>query len=89
MKYTEVRPEFIARYKELSGTQKQAIDNTIDELVTSADQPKGSHHLQREPYQCSWSHRATMTLRIVYRVHGNKLVLLSCGSHKQAYSQKL
>jgi mRNA-degrading endonuclease YafQ of YafQ-DinJ toxin-antitoxin module len=77
--------EFVAKFKELGYGNRALVKDSINVIVSSEDPAALAHHLERQSYSCSWSHRVRANLIIVFRISKKTLIFLSTGTHSQAY----
>jgi hypothetical protein len=80
VRYTE---EFVARFRELSYGQRLQAESSIRNILSAEDPTALAHHLERQAYFCSWSHRVRSNLIIVFRVSKNTRTFISTGTHSQ------
>jgi len=87
-KRTRYADEFVRRFAELPQGQQSSVEASLEVLLAAADPTALAHHLERRAYYCSWSHRVSGNLLVVFAAARTTLTFLSVGTHAQAYRPK-
>jgi mRNA-degrading endonuclease YafQ of YafQ-DinJ toxin-antitoxin module len=85
VRYTD---EFVERLRHLTYGQQHLVEDSVRNLLSADDPTLVAHHLERQAYFCSWSHRVRANLLVVFRVSKKSITFLSTGSHSEAYRPK-